>query len=557
MAGLLKSLAQGGQILAHRVRMVRQVLKMALIISLSISIIFFALELLKIPVKQYQGTWYYYKVLYFDKESQSTIKESYWNPMVRTKKSRIVLVPRNSLLKKALRDKYALFTSVGKVVNKADSLIKLIFLTLSLFFTLQGILAMRRKQVSGIYFKSLRWLKLRLLLSRQLSNISIGKMPLIKGSETKHMLITGTTGTGKSTCLNQLLQSIRKQGDRAIIVDVTGEFVSNFYREGQDFILNPFDNRSVEWHPWCEGGEDYHFEQIAKNLIPNNTQYDQFFPEASRAVLSAALKKAYVTKQFNIEDFTDFLLRADVEELYEELRDTDAALYLDPKGERTTLSIRATVSNIIRYFRALKPTETPFSIKEWILSEAEKSEWLFISSSTEQRASLNPLIAMWFSIAMNALKSREPSRFQQKLWFIIDELPTLEKLEPLESALAEFRKYEGCIVIAVQDLSQLDKRYGTHVTKTIIDLCGTKICLRQGDAEVAKRVSSYFGQKEMLETQESLSYGAHEMRDGVSLSKSEKEKAVVSSSQIMSLKDLEAYVKYPSNLPITKVHFSH
>ncbi|XAF71735.1 ATPase, T2SS/T4P/T4SS family [Orientia tsutsugamushi] len=54
-------------------------------------------------------------------------------------------------------------------------------------------------------------------------------MPLVKNSERLHILITGTTGTGKTNMLNELLPQIRLHKDRAIIVDTTGAFTDRFF----------------------------------------------------------------------------------------------------------------------------------------------------------------------------------------------------------------------------------------------------------------------------------------------------------------------------------------
>jgi len=132
-------------------------------------------------------------------------------------------------------------------------------------------------------------------------------------------------------------------------------------------------------------------------------------------------------------------------------------IYVDPKGERTTVSIRATIANTIRHFSVLKNTKDPFSIRDWVLSTQNLDEWLFIACQTTQRRSLNPLMSVWFSVALNAIKERNPEEVKQKIWFIIDELHALQKLEHLEESLAELRKYGGCIVLATQNVSQLDK----------------------------------------------------------------------------------------------------
>lgn len=82
------------------------------------------------------------------------------------------------------------------------------------------------------------------------SDLKLGAVPLVKDSETKHMLICGTTGSGKTNALRQLMKQIQKRGDRAIVVDTTGDFVGKFFREEKDILFNPYDARSERWHLW-------------------------------------------------------------------------------------------------------------------------------------------------------------------------------------------------------------------------------------------------------------------------------------------------------------------
>jgi type IV secretory pathway TraG/TraD family ATPase VirD4 len=123
--------------------------------------------------------------------------------------------------------------------------------------------------------------------------------------------------------------------------------------------------------------------------------------------------------------------------------------------------------------------------------------------------------------------------------------------------LSEIRKYGGCFVLGFQDLNQLEEIYGQAKTKSLSNLTGTKVLFRNVDAEVAARVAKYLGEQEKQEASESISFGAHQMRDGVSLSNQKQTKPVISASQIMMLKDLEAYLKFPGNLPITKIALSY
>ena len=74
-------------------------------------------------------------------------------------------------------------------------------------------------------------------------------------------------------------------------------------------------------------------------------------------------------------------------------------------------------------------------------------------------------------------------------------------------------------------------------------------------AEIAERMSKWLGVQEVSETIENISYGAHQMRDGVSLNDQRKEKPTIHPDRLMKLPDLEAYLKVPGDYPIAKVTF--
>jgi hypothetical protein len=82
-----------------------------------------------------------------------------------------------------------------------------------------------------------------------------------------------------------------------------------------------------------------------------------------------------------------------------------------------------------------------------------------MSSLPTQRTILKPLISSWLSIAVKSLMSLGENH-QRRIWFIIDELATLNKIPILMQGLAELRRFGGCFILSFQDLQQLDAFYG-------------------------------------------------------------------------------------------------
>jgi type IV secretory pathway TraG/TraD family ATPase VirD4 len=92
--------------------------------------------------------------------------------------------------------------------------------------------------------------------------------------ETKHFKLIGTTGTGKSTAITELLAGALERGDRAVIADPDGGYLARFHdRSRGDVILNPFEPRSVKWNPFAEIHTPYDVEQLASGLIPTRGRF--------------------------------------------------------------------------------------------------------------------------------------------------------------------------------------------------------------------------------------------------------------------------------------------
>ena len=89
----------------------------------------------------------------------------------------------------------------------------------------------------------------------------------------------------------------------------------------------------------------------------------------------------------------------------------------------------------------------------------------------------------------------------------------------------------------MQNIHQCLGVYGRHEGLNILDQFNTRVVFRVGDAETARLTSAGLGEQEIIETQESLSYGAHTMRDGVNLNILERKRPLVLPTEITSSRD--------------------
>jgi len=394
---------------------------------------------------------------------------------------------------------------------------------------------------------------------KRASDIYISNLPLVAGSETQHILIHGTTGSGKTQLIAKLLDHLRRRGDKVFLYDKGGVYTPIYYRSGKDKILNPFDARCENWDLWHEALNATDFENMAESLIPMHGETDPFWVNAARTIFGSAAYTMQDDKDRSITKLLKLLLTSELKELEKYLIGTEAATLTSDKIEKTAISIRSIITTYLKSLRFLhdldRENKSKFSIRSWIhdfINDPNKSDdgWLFISSNAAQHASLRPLLSMWFAMASITLLSLPENR-DRRIWFICDELPSLHKLPQLPETIAEARKFGGCFVLGMQSYAQLEKVYGRNAGREIFDLLNTRFFFRSPSADLAKFVSQELGEQEIEDMRENYSYGANSIRDGISIGTQQMTKPIVFYPEIMELPDMKCYVRLPAEYPVT------
>lgn len=553
---MLKNFIRGGQTHIHGVRMAMQILRFALLASILCGIGIFSLKCyITIPSSYWQQVFEYYvadiqvTMLHDNKNAAEQI----YYPINGGKAYRLKSI-------KILND-----NKVRRIVNKTERLLiinsvyalKMTSIVIGMIFAfwfLKGSLGKRKSHKRGTSYLSPLQLKWKLILTGQASSFKLGNIPLVKNSETSHILVCGTTGSGKSNCFNLLMPQIRKKSQRAIIFDPTGEFVAKYYRKGKDYILNPFDKRAVGWNIWDEYEHDYELDTIAATFIQGGqNNNDPFWVESARNLF---IQSVILYRDLGIksnQELVHFLLNSSLKELRTMLGSTTISSLLEEGAEKTLISVRSTLMNYIKPLNYLNDKLESFSIKKWVHDDSEDSDaWLFLSCRADQRETLKPLISSWLDIAINSLMSSKID-IKRRFWFIIDELPALQRIASLKTALAESRKYGGCIVAGLQSLNQMHALYGLDHARSMLNLFNTEIYFRTIESSNRELISGALGEAEESELMESISYGANTMRDGVSNSIQTRNRRLVTATELRHLEDLEAIIQLPKINNITKI----
>lgn len=394
------------------------------------------------------------------------------------------------------------------------------------------------------------------------SSLKIGDMPIVKDSETRHFLICGSTGSGKTNLIDTILPQVEARGEAAIIVDQTGEMIAKYYDPSRgDIIFNPLDSRSHDWDLWADcfdnssvnnSSVNTYLEKFAKILFSFNrcssgSNSDPFWENSAETVFIEVAGYASKYKGDKLGLLNDMLSCWSFEELSEVLSDTPASRYLNAKNKITAnsiLSVMTTLAKPLSYLIEPK-SEKSFGLRNHLKEIRQGSKaWLFLTTKPSQRELTLPLIACLLELAVSLLMENG-SKGEKKLWFVLDELAALGRLPALSGLMTEGRKYGACVIAAMQSLNQLYGNYGQYAGSTIFGQFGTKFFFRNDEPQIAKMITDLCGSEIINKQQKNTSFGANELRDGVSYTEQEKQKPLVEYSDVSSLKTGMCYVLLP------------
>jgi Type IV secretion-system coupling protein DNA-binding domain len=379
--------------------------------------------------------------------------------------------------------------------------------------------------------------------------ISLAGVRVPARDETKHFKLIGTTGTGKSTAIGEILSSALPRGDRAVIADPDGGYLRRFHDAKRgDIVLNPFDRRSVKWDLFAEIENAHDVEQLARSLIPDHEGQDRSWRSYARTFFTAVTRQAYDAGVTDVGELYRLLVISEAGELRALVRGTPAQPFLNEDNSRMFDSIRSVTSSAVAALDYIGQQKAAgFSVRKWVKDES--AGVLFIPYKAGEIAALRSTISGWMRLAIFEAMNRDDEH-HRPLWFIVDELDALGQIDGLKDALARLRKFNGRCVLGFQSLAQVSSTYGAGDAHTLVENCGNTLILRCSASEgggTARFASQLIGEREVLRTTLSRSRRVTEWAGSVSQSQHFSIEPAVLPSQVEQLADLAGYLKYASD----------
>jgi type IV secretory pathway TraG/TraD family ATPase VirD4 len=397
-----------------------------------------------------------------------------------------------------------------------------------------------------------RTARLQVLRSRPL--LTLAGVGLKPEDEVKHFKLIGTTGTGKSTAIRELLAAALDRGDRAVITDPDGAYLASFHYAGRgDVILNPFDWRSVKWDPFAEIREPYDAEQLASSLIPwTEDASGREWRGYARTFLTAVVRRCREIRRADATELWRLIAVASGAELRPLVAGTPAQPFLEPENARMFGSIRSVASSAAAALEHVQAQRArAFSVRDWIASGRGA---LFLPYQANQIAALRTVIATWVRLAIFETMCHGDT--QRRLWLVVDELDALGAIDGLKDALARLRKFGGRCVLGFQSLAQVSSTYGGGEAQTIVENCANTLILRCSASEhggTSQFASRLIGEREVARRSTSRGrdgggfLGGRGWRRSTNVTAQRVTEAAVLASELEQLPDLTGYLKMASS----------
>lgn len=428
----------------------------------------------------------------------------------------------------------------------------------------------KEKYIKGAKLSTVRKFNRRLKIRFKASHLKLANLHMVKGYENKHILFGGTTGAGKSNALMQLLKQIRKfsiywlfgfipfitriKGQRAIVIDTgEGTLIKKFYDPKRgDKILNIGDRRTEPWTPIGEIKEEPDFEEVAAAFIKRPEGISTIWSDAARLIVAELLRIMYRDGNYSNKKLYQHIFYDEIPDLEKLMKTSGASRLIKEQNMKTTLSVLMQCLEPLKALKYFPDGDTPFSIHEWVANEKDDS-WLFLSCNSNHLNLMKSLLTFWVTSSTNALM-RAGQNKKRRLWFIVDELFNLDRIQDLPRMLRELRKYGACIVVCFQSFTELVAVYNANIARSLLNNINTKVLFINSDDDTAEQISKLLGKADIKKLKTSYNI-TEDGKKTTSYNFEDDEKTIVSADDIKALEPGQAYIKFTGKHPVVKVQY--
>jgi type IV secretion system protein VirD4 len=356
--------------------------------------------------------------------------------------------------------------------------------------------------------------------------------PLIRHDGPEHVFCFAPTRSGKGVGL--VIPTLLSWTQSVLVYDIkkenwalTAGWRSKFSRAWR---FEPTATDSVRFNPLLEirkGLSEVKDTQNVADILVDPTgekdSKDHWQTTAHSLLSGAILHVLYAERDKTLAGVASFLSdpsRAQAQTLERMLKTShlgegphpvvsQAAREMMNKSENELSGVFSTAMSCLGLYRdpvvARNTSESDFRITDLMNADAPVSLYLVVPPSDLART--RPIIRLILNqVGRRLTESMEfggKTAYKHRLLLLLDEFPSLGKLEFFETALAFIAGYGLKAFLIAQSLNQLEKAYGPN--NSILDNCHIRFTYAANDDKTARRISDLLGQATEKKMQRSYS----------------------------------------------------
>lgn len=342
-------------------------------------------------------------------------------------------------------------------------------------------------------------------------------LPIALERETRHFMLVGAPGGGKTQTLHGVLGQIFARNDKLVLYDTKGDFTAAY---PDALLIAPWDSRSPPWNIAKDCRTDAQARELAHRFISDTKE--PMWADGTRAILTALIIKLQTEKgvEWTWQDLASLISLASqdsrtLEAAVTRYNPSQSGVVLGGESSQTVrsfmITLGASAALIAQLAVAWKNSNQGVSFTDWLHHERPKYRQIILQGDGRYESLAKAYISSILSLLTQEIQSPAFSdSSSRKIWFILDEAPTLGKVDIFP--LITVGRSKGIRVIAAfQDQSQIKEVFGNNVASTWSTSAGTMIIFKMNRGDTANWIAEdLIGEHTVLRDQVSTSY----TRDG-------------------------------------------
>lgn len=394
------------------------------------------------------------------------------------------------------------------------------------------------------------------IVKRKYTGVCLGNKRLENTTSRKGTLITGTTGSGKSSKV--LINSVLSTNLEAcrIIHDPSCEIyektASYLQSEGFTIIRIDFANPAYShgYNPLERTSTLSDFNKLATTLVSSNSDKkgnDFWSKMAIKGLVILMRISHHLPKEYNnlfhLSHLAELMQsphsKADLDTLVVRISEKDEGLFESysafiSQSDNTLSGILSTMSAALSIYsldEQLAQITSYDRLGDFTQLRKQKTA-IYVHSSTANMAYYSTITSLFFTQYFECFFRELPSGEDRDVYFLLDETPIL-RIFNIDLIASNIRKYRGNLVLFCQDEMQLEVSYGKQKAGAIVANMNTRVYL-SCNLSTARNLESELGEYEYKDKETGHT----------------KRRSLMTKTELLQLKDEEAIVTTIGKPPV-------